>query len=115
MEESGQGDYSLQLLGLLVLCYEAGMLAQNTKVPTASLLGPVFLLMTFNLAAVAVPFMLGSFLHIVQLFIGIYIGMLLKKENLKLTKRLIFYSFFSSAVLIACTYGIIFIFQDLYG
>lgn len=115
VEELGQGDYSLQLLGLLLLCYGAGMLAQKIKVPTAFLLGPVFLIMAFNLSGLPVPVMPGSFLHIAQLFIGIYIGLLLKKEDLKLTKRMIFYSFFSSAVLIAFAYGLSFILQDLYG
>ncbi|WP_251047431.1 AbrB family transcriptional regulator [Planococcus sp. ISL-110] len=115
VEELGQGDYSAQLFGLLVLCYGAGMLAQKGKVPTAFLLGPVFLIMAFNLVGVAVPVMPGSFLHIAQLFIGIYIGLLLKKEDLKLTKGMIFYSFFSSTVLIAFAYGISFILQDLYG
>lgn len=115
LEEAGQGDYSLALLGLLVLCYGAGVLAQKAKVPTAFLLGPVFLIMVFNLAGIAVPVMPSSFLHIAQLFIGIYIGLLLKKEDLKLTKRMIFYSFFSSAVLIAFAYGLSFLLQDLYG
>lgn len=115
VEQSGQGNYSLLLLGLLILCYGAGILAQKVKVPTAFLLGPVFLIMLFNLAGIAVPIMPSSLLHIAQLFIGIYIGLLLKKEDLKLTKRMIFYSFFSSAVLIAFAYGLSFLLQDLYG
>ena len=115
VEEVGQGDYSWQLVGVLVLCYGAGMLAHKLKVPTAFLLGPVFLIMVFNLTGATVPIMPGSFLHIAQLFIGIYIGLLLKKEDLKLTKRMIFYSFFSSAVLIAFAYGISFILQERYG
>ncbi|WP_261384332.1 AbrB family transcriptional regulator [Planococcus sp. CPCC 101016] len=115
VEDLGQGDYTFYLFGLFILCYGSGMMAQKLKVPTAFLLGPVFLIMAFNLVGATVPIMPGSFLHIAQLFIGIYIGLLLKKEDLKLTKRMIFYSFFSSAVLIAFAYGLSFILQDHYG
>lgn len=115
VEKVGQGDYSAPLLGLLILCYGAGIVAQKIRVPTAFLLGPVFLIMLFNLMGISVPIMPKLFLHMAQLFIGIYIGLLLKKEDLKLTKRMIAYSFFSGAVLIACAYGISFALQQLYG
>ncbi|MGE6368610.1 AbrB family transcriptional regulator [Planococcus kocurii] len=115
VEKLGQGNYSLSLLMLLALCYGAGMIAQKINVPTAFLLGPVFFIMLLNLTGVVVPVMPSSFLHIAQLFIGIYIGLLLQKKDLKLTKRMVFYSFFSSSVLIAFAFIVSLVLQKLYG
>lgn len=115
VEQALDEGLSIYLVGLLALCYVAGMLARTVKVPTAFLLGPVFLIMGFNLAGLEMPVMPGTLLHMAQLFIGLYIGLLLKKENMKLTKKLIFYSFFSSAVLISFAYGISAILQNQYG
>ncbi|MCP2035189.1 membrane AbrB-like protein [Planomicrobium sp. HSC-17F08] len=108
------GEYSIYLFVLLAFCYAAGMLFKKINVPTAFLLGPVFLIMVLNITGVDVPLMPNLLLHIAQLLIGIYIGLLLKKEDMKLTPKLIFYSIFSSAVLIAFAYGLSFILQDLY-
>lgn len=115
VEEPASANYSLYLIGLLVLCYGAGMVFKKFHVPTAYLLGPIFLIMCLNLMNVDVPSLPGSLLHLAQLFIGIYIGLLLRKENLKLTPRLIFYSFFSSVVLILFAFGLSFILQNQYG
>jgi len=112
---AAEGAYSLYLLLLLVICYAAGMLFKKIKVPTAFLLGPVFLVMVLNIMGVPVPVMPTLLLHLAQLLIGIYIGLLLRKEDIKLTPRLIFYSVFSSAILIAFAYGISFILQNIYG
>ncbi|MGJ9460532.1 AbrB family transcriptional regulator [Oceanobacillus sp. CF4.6] len=106
VQNSVEGVYSVYLIGLLVLCYFTGFLFKKIKIPTAYLLGPVFLMMMFNLGSVEVPFMPSSLLHMAQLVIGIYIGLLLKKENIKLTKKNIFYAFFSSGVLILFALGI---------
>lgn len=115
VEAQEDGGFSLYLIGLLVLCYFAGMLSQKVKIPTGYLLGPVFLMMCFNLLGIEVPMMPSQLLHIAQLLIGIYIGLLLKKEDLKLTKKLVFYSFFSSAVLIVFAYGLSFVLQNYYA
>lgn len=109
------GEYSIYLFLLLAVCYVSGMLFKRIKVPTAFLLGPVFLIMLLNISGVDVPAMPNLLLHIAQLLIGIYIGLLLKKEDIRLTPKLIFYSVFSSAVLIAFAYGLSFILQDMYG
>ena len=114
-QQAVHGEISLYLIALLALGYLAGMASQKIKVPTAYLLGPVFLIMGFNLAGIEVPVIPGSFLHAAQVMIGIYIGLLLKKENIKLTNKLIFYAFFSSAIFIAAAYGTSFILADLYG
>ncbi|WP_010651969.1 AbrB family transcriptional regulator [Oceanobacillus massiliensis] len=112
-----EGVYSIYLLGLLVLCYGSGMIFKKIKVPTSYMLGPVFFIMCFNLVNIEVPIMPTSMLHIAQLVIGIYIGLLLKKENIKLTRKHIFYAFFSSSVLILFAFGlsIILKYQDDLG
>ncbi len=114
VEKIGLGNTSVSLIVLLILCYVAGILAQKIKIPTAFLLGPVFLIMGCNLAGIPLPIMPETFLHMAQVFIGIYIGLLLKKEDLKLTKQMIAYSFFSGGILIAFAYGISFILQQFY-
>lgn len=106
VEETVEAHYSFYLAGLLVLCYAVGFLCSKIKMPTSYMLGPVLLVMCFNLAQVDVPVMPESLLHIAQLGIGIYIGLLLKKEDIHLTKKHVFYSFFSSAVLILSAIGI---------
>ncbi|QKX52709.1 AbrB family transcriptional regulator [Planococcus glaciei] len=111
---AAEGEYSIYLFVLLAFCCVAGMVFKKINVPTAFLLGPIFLIMALNIAEVDVPLMPSSLLHIAQLLIGIYIGLLLKKEDIKLTPKLIFYSVFSSAVLIAFAYGLSFILQDMY-
>ncbi|KOF11680.1 hypothetical protein AC739_02375 [Planococcus glaciei] len=111
---AAEGEYSIYLFVLLAFCCVAGMVFKKINVPTAFLLGPIFLIMVLNIAEVDVPLMPSSLLHIAQLLIGIYIGLLLEKEDIKLTPKLIFYSVFSSAVLIAFAYGLSFILQDMY-
>lgn len=107
--------YSLYLALLLVAGFFTGMLFTKFRVPTAYLLGPVFFVMVLNVAEVPVPVMPESLLHFAQLLIGVYIGLLLKKENLKVTKKLVFYAFFSSIVLIVAALGISVLLQHYYG
>ena len=115
VEEPSASHYSFYLLVLLTICYGSGIVFKKFHVPTAHLLGPVFLIMCLNLMNVAVPVLPGSLLHVAQMFIGIYIGLLLRKEDLKLTPKLIFYSFFSSALLIFFAFGLSFVLQNQYG
>jgi len=112
VQDSAEGVYSLYLAGLLVLCYIIGMVFKKLRVPTGYMLGPVFLIMVFNLTNIEVPVMPSSLLHIAQLVIGIYIGLLLKKENIKLTKKHVFYSVFSSGLLILFAFGLSYILEN---
>lgn len=107
-QSTDEGSHPLLLLILLVFCYMAGIIFEKTHLPTGYLLGPVFLIMCFNLAEVSVPVMPDSMLHIAQLVIGIYFGLLLKKEELRFSKKHFFYAFFSSGILIVAAYGMSF-------
>lgn len=109
------GAYTWSLIGVLVLCSAVGWLAQKIKIPTGYMLGPVFLLMGINIAGVEVPQMPISLLHIAQLMLGIYIGLLLKKEDLHISKQHVFYAFISASIFIGGAYGLTFVMQSLYN
>ncbi|MFJ7406706.1 MULTISPECIES: AbrB family transcriptional regulator [unclassified Lysinibacillus] len=108
------GSLSLRLFILLLICGMAGWLAQKVRIPTGYMLGPVFLLMGLNIAGLEVPKMPLSFLHIAQLVIGIYIGLLLKKEDLHLSKKHVFYAFISAGLFIGSAYALSFVMKYLY-
>lgn len=108
------GTFSWRLLALLVICTLAGWLAEKVRIPTGYMLGPVFLLMGLNIAGVEVPKMPLSYLHIAQLLIGIYIGLLLKKEDLHLSKKHVFYAFLSAGLFIGSAYVLSFVMKHLY-
>lgn len=109
------GTYTWNLVGILVVCGGAGWLAQKLKIPTGYMLGPVFLLMGVNMAGIEVPKLPLSLLHIAQLMLGIYIGLLLKKEDLHLSKKHIFYAFVSAGIFIGAAYGLTFVMAALYS
>lgn len=109
------GHFSFGLAGFLAVCGVAGWIAQKIRIPTGYMLGPILLLMGLNLAGVEVPKMPISLLHIAQLVIGIYIGLLLKKEDLHLSKRHIFYAFISAGIYIGAAYGFAFVMEAIYG
>ncbi|QDQ02048.1 AbrB family transcriptional regulator [Lysinibacillus fusiformis] len=108
------GGWTWGLAGFLAICGLAGWLAQWGRIPTGYMLGPVFLLMGLNLVGLDVPKMPLSLLHIAQLFIGIYIGLLLKKEDLHLSRKHVFYAFVSAGIFIGTAYGLTFILKRLY-
>ncbi|WP_155590542.1 AbrB family transcriptional regulator [Lysinibacillus cavernae] len=109
------GMYTWGLVGILLVCWLAGWLAQKLKIPTGYMLGPVFLLMGVNMVGIEVPRIPVSLLHIAQLMVGIYIGLLLKKEDLHLSKRRIFYAFVSAGIFIGAAYGLTFVMTGLYS
>ncbi|GIO23378.1 AbrB family transcriptional regulator [Oceanobacillus sp. J11TS1] len=102
--ESPLEKYSWILFGLMILCYGAGIVFQFIKVPTAYLLGPVFFVMICNLLSIPVPVMPENLLHIAQLFIGIYMGLLLKRDKLKKMKSHIVYAIGSCVILIGVAF-----------
>lgn len=109
------GTYTWNLVGIIVVCGCAGWLAQKLKIPTGYMLGPVFLLMGVNMVGIEVPKLPLSLLHIAQLMLGIYIGLLLKKEDLHLSKKHIFYAFVSAGIFIGAAYGLTFVMAALYS
>jgi uncharacterized protein len=76
--------------------------------------GPVFLLIGLQLANFEIPEIPVSALHVAQIVMGIYIGLLMKKENLHLSKKLIFYAFVSSFLYIVSAYGLAVLIKQFY-
>lgn len=106
--------YTLLFLLFFALSYIAGFIAMKIKIPTGYMLGPVFLFMGLQLANIEIPEIPVSALHVAQIVMGIYIGLLLKKENLHLSKKLIFYAFVSSFLYIASAYGFALLMMQFY-
>lgn len=106
--------YTLPFLLFFVLSYIAGYIALKIKIPTGYMLGPVFLFMGLQLANIQVPEIPVSALHVAQIVMGIYIGLLMNKENLHLSKKLIFYAFVSSFLYIASAFGLALLLMQFY-
>lgn len=106
--------YNFTFLLFFALSYIAGFIAMKIKIPTGYMLGPVFLFIGLQLANIEIPEIPVSALHIAQIVMGIYIGLLLKKENLHLSRKLIFYAFASSFLYIASAYGLALLMMQFY-
>ncbi|WP_400194561.1 AbrB family transcriptional regulator [Lysinibacillus telephonicus] len=106
--------YNFTFLLFFALSYIAGFIAMKIKIPTGYMLGPVFLFIGLQLANIEIPEIPVSALHIAQIVMGIYIGLLLKKENLHLSRKLIFYAFVSSFLYIASAYGLALLMMQFY-
>ncbi len=107
--------YSGMLIVFLILAYGGGYVAQKIRIPTGYLLGPVILFIVLQLVGVSIPALPSSALHIAQLLIGIFIGMLLRKEDLHLSKKVMFYGFIAAALYIGSAYIISLFIVDYYG
>ncbi len=106
--------YTFTFVLFFVLSYLAGFIAMKIKIPTGYMLGPVFLFMGLQLAKIDIPEIPLSALHVAQIVMGIYIGLLLKKEDLHLSKKLIFYAFVSSFLYIASAFGLALVMMQFY-
>ncbi|AZV43423.1 AbrB family transcriptional regulator [Peribacillus asahii] len=106
--------YTLPFLLFFALSYIAGFIAMKIKIPTGYMLGPVFLFMGLQLATIEIPEIPVSALHVAQIVLGIYIGLLMKKESLHLSKKLIFYAFVSSFLYIASAFGLALLVMQFY-
>ena len=106
--------YSLHLILFILITYVVGYAANQLKVPTGYMLGPVLLLIGLQIVGLEIPLLPSSALQIAQLLIGTFIGMLLKKEDLHLSRKIIFYGFVSSILYIGSTLGIALLLIKLY-
>ena len=107
--------YSGALIVFLILAYGAGYVAQKLRIPTGYLLGPVILFIVLQLMGVSIPPLPSSALHIAQLLIGVFIGMLLRKEDLHLSKRVMFYGFIAAVLYIGSAYILSLFIVNHYG
>jgi uncharacterized protein len=88
------------LFGLLLLAMIGAFLGKKLKLPAAFLTGPLLIIALFSVTAVEVPALPPFFILISQYFLGIYLGLYLKKEMRSNIRRIGFYSIFTSILLV---------------
>jgi len=105
---NGGWGFSLQTLPsiilLLAVAYLCALIGKRIKIPVSFFLVPVFLTMLLQLTNVTAPVVPVWILHIAQICIGAYIGLLLKPKMLKLGARLLILGISSALVLLLITY-----------
>ena len=93
-------------LVLLLLASSATIwLGKKLKLPVPYFLTPILFIIVLTLFSVETPHVPLVLLHIAQLFMGAYIGLLLKPKMLNLGKRVILLGIGSALLLIVITFG----------
>lgn len=82
----GQG-VSLGLMILIVVAACMVYIGKLLRIPVPHFLTPMFFTLILQFTPITTPTMPSELLHIAQLFIGAYIGLLLKRHMLKLPKK----------------------------
>ncbi|MFC7686570.1 AbrB family transcriptional regulator [Ureibacillus sp. GCM10028918] len=108
--QSGVADslLDIELLPLVILLLVAGgtvWIGKKIKLPVPYFLTPILFVIVLTLFSVETPHVPSILLHIAQLLMGAYIGLLLKPNMIKLGKRVILLGIGSSLLLIAITFG----------
>lgn len=104
--DGGQEDViSLWLIPIFGLAACSVWAGKKIKLPVAHFLSPVLLVTVIHMCGVEIPPIPVSFLHIAQLLIGAYIGLLLKPHMIRLPKKVLVAGLLNTVVLIVITYG----------
>lgn len=110
-----QGMITPMLIIVLVLAGCSVWLGLKMKLPVAHFLTPTLFIIVLQILGVNTPSVPVSLLHVAQLFIGAYIGLLLKPHMIKLPPRVLAMGIFSSVALILITYGSSLVLQWMLG
>lgn len=94
----------LPVLLLVTLAWVFALVGKKVKLPVPFFIGPVFFVMILQLVNVQTPEVPVWFLHIAQICIGAYIGLLLKPKMFKLGAKMLVLGIASALVLILATY-----------
>lgn len=95
------------LLGILfVFSPLAVALAKRLFIPVPYFVGPLLYVLLISLAGISVPEMPITIVHIAQLCIGTYVGLLLKREHIFFSRRIVVMGIVSTMCLIAFTFVI---------
>ncbi|PFP25890.1 AbrB family transcriptional regulator [Bacillus sp. AFS073361] len=89
-----------------LICVVCALLARKLHFPTPYLLGPIIGTAIFNLIGAHGPSLPPSLLDASQLFIGAYIGLLLKPEKLEHKTKIISLALISGLVMILVSIGL---------
>ncbi|WP_339323854.1 AbrB family transcriptional regulator [Paenibacillus sp. FSL W8-0194] len=103
------------VIGFAVLCTLFAVVGQRIKFPTAYLLGPMIATVLLQLSGYAGHALPAVVLNASQLVIGVYVGMLLKPEQLGNKLRIIVLAAFSGVLLILCSIGLSLLFTRLHA
>ena len=96
---------SWQVILLIVVAAAFVPLGKKLKLPVAYFLTPILLVIILKLLHIETSHMPSDILHIAQILIGAYIGLLLKPETLKLPVKVLATGVLSTFVMIGITYG----------
>ena len=102
---ANDGVLSGSLVIVLILAACSVWLGKKCRLPVAHFLTPILFIIIVHLAGVETPTVPPSLLHVAQLLIGAYIGLLLKPHMIRLPKRVLAAGVMSAVALIGLTYG----------
>lgn len=94
-----------QVVLLIILAAALVPIGQSLKLPVAHFLTPIIVVIVLKLFSIDTPTMPSDVLHIAQLLIGAYIGLLLKPETLRLPAKVLAGGVLSTIAMIVLTYG----------
>lgn len=109
IQAHGGGSFALNsiipLLLIVLVSRALVWVGKKIKLPVPHFLTPVLFVIVLKLFSVDVPEVPSILLHIAQLFMGAYIGLLLKPEMIKLGKRVLLLGVGSALLLLVITFG----------
>lgn len=92
------------LMLLLLAAGGAVWIGRKIQIPVPYFLSPVLLMVVLKLFSIDTPEVPSLFLHVAQLFIGAYIGLLLKPDMIKLGNRVLLLGMGSALLLLVITF-----------
>jgi len=99
-------DLSSKVLLFFILSIGFAFLGKRIHMPTPFLLGPIIVTASLNISGVNGPLLPHGLLDLSQLFIGGYIGLMMKPEKLENKTKMITLALISSFSLILCALGL---------
>ncbi|MER2038020.1 MAG: AbrB family transcriptional regulator [Solibacillus sp.] len=96
---------SWQVVALILLAAALVPIGRKIKLPVAHFLTPIIVVILLKLFSIETPEMPSDVLHVAQILIGAYIGLLLKPETLRLPLKVLGAGLLSTITMIALTYG----------
>ncbi|WP_274650830.1 AbrB family transcriptional regulator [Paenibacillus humicola] len=103
------------VLVFAAVCIVFALVLNKIKFPTAFLLGPMLATIVLHLSGFPGSALPAPFLDASQLMVGVYVGMLLKPEQLKNKVRIVLLAVVSGILLIACSTGLSLLLTVLQG
>ncbi|RHW40123.1 AbrB family transcriptional regulator [Lysinibacillus yapensis] len=105
MEDSLNAADLLPLLLLFLVAGASVWIGKKIKVPVPYFLTPVLLIIFSTFAGIDTPHIPSILLHVSQLLLGAYIGLLLKPKMIRLGKKVVLFGIGSALFLLLATFG----------